>query len=30
MAGFVAIVMLMVLAFSNDIRRVLESLGVLS
>lgn len=29
MAGFVAIVMLMVLAFSNDIRRVLESLGVI-
>jgi regulator of sigma E protease len=29
MAGFVAIVMLMVLAFSNDIRRVLERIGVL-
>ncbi|MFN0179686.1 MAG: RIP metalloprotease RseP [Gemmatimonadales bacterium] len=29
MAGFVAIVMLMVLAFSNDIRRVLENLGIL-
>jgi regulator of sigma E protease len=29
MAGFVAIVMLMVLAFSNDIRRILENLGIL-
>ncbi len=29
MAGFVAIVMLMVLAFSNDIRRILERIGVL-
>ena len=29
MAGLVAILMLMVLAFSNDIRRVLERLGVL-
>lgn len=29
MAGFVAILMLMVLAFSNDIRRLLERIGVL-
>lgn len=28
MAGFVAIVMLMVLAFSNDIRQILENLRI--